>query len=191
MSNIRRHLLNISITLIMMTLTVQAQNWPQWRGPDANGIADKGNYPVSFSATEGILWRAELHGKGGSTPIVWNDRIILTSAIGEGAEGEDGVLCYDWAGNCSGRLSLAGRILADMPGEAEVIPLRLLMVSGYLFFIKAALWLHLILMARSSGNPISGRLTVRYHISGISVPARFLPTTMSFFQLCTKAVPTF
>ena len=83
---------------MLMTLTAQAQNWPQWRGPGGNGIAGKGNYPVSFSATEGILWKAEMPGKGGSTPIVWNDRIILTSAIGEGAEGEDGVLCYDWSG---------------------------------------------------------------------------------------------
>ena len=37
--------------------------------------------------------------RGGSTPIVWDDRIILTSGIGEGSEGEDGVLCFDWEGN--------------------------------------------------------------------------------------------
>ncbi|MBW6501205.1 MAG: PQQ-binding-like beta-propeller repeat protein [Bacteroidales bacterium] len=96
MSNITRLTLNISIALMLIPLTVQAQNWPQWRGPNGNGIADKGNYPVTFSATH--LWKAELPGKGGSTPIVWNDRIILTSAIGDGAEGEDGVLCYDWTG---------------------------------------------------------------------------------------------
>jgi len=72
--------------MMLMVVTVQAQNWPQWRGPNASGIADQGNYPASFSPTNGILWQAELPGKGGSTPIVWDDRIILTSGIGEGAQ---------------------------------------------------------------------------------------------------------
>ncbi|MFO7575359.1 MAG: PQQ-binding-like beta-propeller repeat protein [Bacteroidales bacterium] len=94
-----RHILTATIALMLITLTAQAQNWQQWRGPEANGIAGQGNYPVTFSETEGIIWKAEMPGKGGSTPIVWGDRIILTSAIGEGREGEDGVLCYDWAGN--------------------------------------------------------------------------------------------
>jgi len=98
MNNITRHTIKICIVLMLITLNAKAQNWPQWRGPNGNGIADKGNYPVSFSATEGILWKAELPGKGGSTPVVWNDRIILTSAIGDGDEGEDGVLCFDWSG---------------------------------------------------------------------------------------------
>jgi outer membrane protein assembly factor BamB len=99
MGKITRHTLNIFIALLLITVTAQAQNWPQWRGPGDNGIAERGNYPISFSETEGIVWKAELPGKGGSTPIVWNDRIILTSAIGDGPEGEDGVLCYDWNGN--------------------------------------------------------------------------------------------
>jgi len=99
MKNSTRHILPGTIVLLLIAATVQAQNWPQWRGPGDNGIAPQGNYPVTFSETEGILWTAEMPGKGGSTPIVWGDRIILTSAIGEGREGEDGVLCYDWAGN--------------------------------------------------------------------------------------------
>ena len=73
-------------------------NWPQWRGPDMNGCAAPGNYPVRFSATEGVLWKVALPGKGGSTPIVYNGRIVLTSGVGFGAEGDDGVLCFDWTG---------------------------------------------------------------------------------------------
>ena len=76
----------------------RAQNWPQWRGPDGNGVAAPGRYPVSFSATKDVLWKAPLPGKGGSTPIVWEDRIALTSGVGEGTNGLDGVLCFDWAG---------------------------------------------------------------------------------------------
>lgn len=98
MINMTRLTLIVSIAVMQMALTLNAQNWPQWHGPEANGIAAPGNYPVNFSETEGIIWKAELPGKGGSTPIVWGDRIILTSAIGEGRDGEDGVLCYDWNG---------------------------------------------------------------------------------------------
>lgn len=74
------------------------ENWVQWRGADFNGVAAPGNYPVKFSATGDLLWKVELPGKGSSTPIVWKDRIFITSAIGEGNEGEDGVLCLGWTG---------------------------------------------------------------------------------------------
>jgi len=86
------------IALILMETTIQAQNWPNWRGPDTNGVAGRGIFPVKISATDNILWKAEMPGKGGSTPIVWQDRIVLTSGIGEGNDGEDGVLCFNWEG---------------------------------------------------------------------------------------------
>jgi outer membrane protein assembly factor BamB len=105
-----KYTLNVFIALVLMTGTVQAQNWPQWHGPGANGIADQGDYPVVFSATENLLWKAELPGKGGSTPIVWKDRIILTSGIGEGTEGEDGVLCFDRAGKLLWQVKLGRQI---------------------------------------------------------------------------------
>ncbi|NMC41724.1 MAG: PQQ-binding-like beta-propeller repeat protein, partial [Bacteroidales bacterium] len=98
MKQVIKNVLNTLSLLVFFAGALQAQNWPQWRGPDANGIAEPGNYPVKFSSTEGLLWKTELPGKGGSTPVVWNDRIIITSGIGEGSEAEDGVLCYDWSG---------------------------------------------------------------------------------------------
>lgn len=96
--------------LILTAMTLQAQNWPQWRGPTADGIAEQGNYPVRFSAADDILWKATLPGKGGSTPIVWKDRIILTSGVGEGAEVEDGVLCLNWAGEILWQVKLGKQI---------------------------------------------------------------------------------
>ena len=84
--------------LFLTAVTVLAQNWPQWRGPDGNGVAAAGHYPVTFSATNDLLWKAALPGKGGSTPIVWGDRIALTSGVGEGTNGLDGVHCFDWSG---------------------------------------------------------------------------------------------
>lgn len=93
-----KYRLTFVMVMILMVMTAHSQNWPQWRGPEANGIASPGTYPVKFSATDDLLWKAELPGKGGSTPIVWEDRIFLTSGIGEKNEGEDGVLCFDLTG---------------------------------------------------------------------------------------------
>ena len=64
-----------------------AENWPQWRGPLGTGVAAEGEYPVKFSATESVAWKAKLPGVGTSTPAVWGDRIFVTcwhrrSAIG-------------------------------------------------------------------------------------------------------------
>lgn len=59
-----------------------ADNWPGWRGPTANGIAAEGRYPTSWSATENVAWKVKLDGRGASTPIVWNDNIILTMGRG-------------------------------------------------------------------------------------------------------------
>jgi outer membrane protein assembly factor BamB len=71
-----------------------ADNWPQWRGPAANGAAAPGDYPVKFSATEGVAWKAELPGLGMSTPAVWEDKIFVTCGI----NGQDGVVAYDFNG---------------------------------------------------------------------------------------------
>lgn len=68
--------------------------WPNWRGPNDDGSTADGNYPISWSETNNILWKASLPGKGCSTPIVWDDRIFLTAPI----EGQDAVLVFDWQG---------------------------------------------------------------------------------------------
>jgi outer membrane protein assembly factor BamB len=68
--------------------------WPAWRGADSSGSTRKGSYAAKFSDSENVLWKAELPGKGCSTPVVWDEKIFLTSA----ADGEDAVLAYDWSG---------------------------------------------------------------------------------------------
>jgi outer membrane protein assembly factor BamB len=67
-----------------------ADNWPQWRGPNAAGIAAEGDYPVKFSADENVAWNVELPGIGSSSPVVWDDSIFVTCMI----DGKDGVCCY-------------------------------------------------------------------------------------------------
>jgi outer membrane protein assembly factor BamB len=66
--------------LISVQAVSLAGNWPQWRGPDANGAADEKNLPVHWSPTENITWILAMPDFTGSTPIIWNDRIFLNVA---------------------------------------------------------------------------------------------------------------
>jgi outer membrane protein assembly factor BamB len=73
----------ITLASILLPLLVQAENWPQWRGPNGDGTSGERGLPVKWSRTEGIAWRLELPGPSGSTPAVWEDRIFVTSATDE------------------------------------------------------------------------------------------------------------
>jgi outer membrane protein assembly factor BamB len=55
--------------------------WPQWRGPLGTGVAPNAQPPVEWSESKNIRWKTALPGKGHSTPIVWGERIFLTTAI--------------------------------------------------------------------------------------------------------------
>jgi outer membrane protein assembly factor BamB len=57
-----------------------AENWASWRGPSDNGMAES-DAPTKWSDTENVKWKAEIPGKGHSSPVVWGDRIFLTTAI--------------------------------------------------------------------------------------------------------------
>jgi outer membrane protein assembly factor BamB len=62
------------------------ENWPGYRGPTDQGHADSANLPLRWSETENVAWKIKLPGKGRSTPVVWGDRIWLTTATEDGKE---------------------------------------------------------------------------------------------------------
>jgi outer membrane protein assembly factor BamB len=70
--------------VVAASTTLVADNWPHWRGAQANGVTAETALPTTWSATTGVAWRAKLHGAGVSTPIVWGDRVFVTSQIGTG-----------------------------------------------------------------------------------------------------------
>ena len=65
--------------LILFPALTLSANWPQWRGPHANGLSDEPQLPVHWK----VLWKTPLPGLGTSTPIVWADQIFLTSQLGD------------------------------------------------------------------------------------------------------------
>lgn len=81
MRSLRRfELFALVFLALAMSADVRAENWPQWRGPQGDGISNEVHVPVSWSKTENVAWRTKLPNKAGATPIVWDDRIFLTSA---------------------------------------------------------------------------------------------------------------
>ena len=55
--------------------------WPQWRGPSGQGLASEDNLPTEWSRTKNVAWSTEIPGRGFSSPIVWGDRVFLTTSI--------------------------------------------------------------------------------------------------------------
>jgi len=59
----------------------RSENWPMWRGPRGDGTSLETSAPIHWSGTNNIVWKQELPGEGHSSPIIWEDRLFLTSAL--------------------------------------------------------------------------------------------------------------
>lgn len=79
-----KYLMNLRWIPLLLGLCVshplQAENWAQWRGPHFNGSSSEKNLPTTFSRTEGVVWNAPLPGPSGATPVVFGDRLFVSSA---------------------------------------------------------------------------------------------------------------
>ena len=66
---------------VLAVLTVSArENWPAWRGPQANGVSSEKNVPLKWSTAENIAWKLAVPSRSGATPIIWGDHIFLNVA---------------------------------------------------------------------------------------------------------------
>lgn len=84
---------------------VRAENWPQWRGAKHNGVSSEANVPTKWSKSENIAWRLPLPGPGGATPVVWGERIFLTSV--DKGSGDLLLLCIGTDGKEKWRQTMA------------------------------------------------------------------------------------
>lgn len=67
----------------LATITAHAQNWPQFRGEKANGVADGKPVPTKWNSETGenIAWKVEIPGLAHASPVVWGDRIYVATAV--------------------------------------------------------------------------------------------------------------
>jgi len=88
-------LLSLTFLLAIINLfpDAQAQNWPGWRGPNGDGTSSETNLPTSWDSKTNILWKSPVPGIGYSSPVVWGDKLFITSALSE--THEKVLLCYN------------------------------------------------------------------------------------------------
>lgn len=86
MGNCRRAAMRLCLAIVFI-VTVSgrtfAENWPAWRGPRGDGTSLEKDVPVNWSATESIVWKVPIPGKGHASPIVWGNRIFVVTALEE------------------------------------------------------------------------------------------------------------
>jgi outer membrane protein assembly factor BamB len=71
-----------AVILIIVSFSLAyAENWPSWRGPGALAISSETGIPVKWDLSKNIKWKVEVPGLGHSSPIVWGDRIFITTAV--------------------------------------------------------------------------------------------------------------
>ncbi len=79
--------------LVLVVCAAPAEEWPGWRGPRGDGTSAETNVPVRWSKTENIAWKTPIPGKGHSSPVVWGDRVFLTTCLEK--EQQRVLLCLD------------------------------------------------------------------------------------------------
>ena len=71
------------LLLVPSIATAADDDWPQWRGPNNDGMA-RGDAPLRWSDSERIAWQVPVPGRGNSSPVIWGQQIFLTTAVPAG-----------------------------------------------------------------------------------------------------------
>ncbi len=135
-----RILVSLVLAGVVLVPVVRAAGpaaWPQFRGPSASGIADDATLPLSWSTTEHVAWTADLPGRGWSSPIVWGDRVFVTSAVNANAfkAPGKGIFGNDYAAE----LEKQGLSEADIVKKLVNRDIELASESGDISYVVAAL----------------------------------------------------
>jgi hypothetical protein len=86
--------LKFSLSLLILLicplagLSAKEEHWPQFRGPNSLGVSENTNLPDTWSRTKNVLWKQELPGRGWSSPVVWGNRVFITTVINAGMSEE-------------------------------------------------------------------------------------------------------
>ncbi len=78
-------LLFVTVICLINFAAPNTSNWSQWRGPEGTGVSSETNVPTEWNTNKNIRWKTVIPGRGHSSPIVWGDKVFLTTDI----EGEE------------------------------------------------------------------------------------------------------
>lgn len=80
---------------LLLARPAEASDWPRWRGPNADGVADGRNLPLRWNQTENVRWSVKLPGWGTSSPVVHGEKVFVTSQVQEGKKKSLLTLCFE------------------------------------------------------------------------------------------------
>jgi len=101
-----------ALVAVVPCLTASAENWPRFRGPTGQGISTETGLPIHWNAESNVVWRTPIPGAGWSSPVVWDDRVFVTTATDNDTKCR--VLCLDRS---------SGKVLRDKL-VFDQVPLR-------------------------------------------------------------------
>ena len=93
-----------------------AENWAQWRGPLQSGVAPHADPPTEWSETRNVKWKVKIPGEGTATPVIWENKVFVLSAIATGKRVEPKPDDAS-AGEQNPRPASAPRSESDPPGQ--------------------------------------------------------------------------
>ena len=73
-----------SVLGLLLVSQVNADNWPHWRGSHGNGVAVNAQPPTEWSSTKNVKWKKPIPGRGSGSPVIWNDRVFVVTAVSTG-----------------------------------------------------------------------------------------------------------
>lgn len=85
MFDYQRIVSTVAVLLLLPTLAQAEKNWPRWRGPHQDGHSHEESLPVDWTP-DTVVWKANLPGRGQSSPIIWGEKIFLTAALEDGRQ---------------------------------------------------------------------------------------------------------
>ena len=84
------------VAFCLAAAPARAEEWPGWRGPRGDGVSTEAGLPETWGSKENVRWKTPIPGVGHSSPIVWGDRIFVTTCVEENKEeGDRKLLCID------------------------------------------------------------------------------------------------
>jgi outer membrane protein assembly factor BamB len=77
----RARILFPAIAFLCLSLSASASSWPQFRGPDSNGLTSEEQLPSEWDADTNVVWTSSVPGKGWASPIIWGDKVFISTAV--------------------------------------------------------------------------------------------------------------
>src|SRR5216117_2245490 len=78
-----KNLLSCICWLFLISLSINAQNWPQFRGPSATGVIEGQTTPTAWDAgkSQNVRWKTPIPGLSHASPVVWGDKVFVVTAV--------------------------------------------------------------------------------------------------------------